>query len=151
MVKAFFYDGHMHKEINHTFIILIPNSDNPKSSIHYSLSAYAYKIIAYPKSKSGYMTIKLDMKITYDKVEWDFIKVILFKIGFHPKWIEWVIKKAFPQFQRIPNRCFESLSSFSWLLLWIPKEHPVLLSEVNNTFLYEHQCNIVSIALRLDG
>ena len=69
MVKAFFYDGHMLKEINHTLIILIPNSDNPKSSNHYSLSAYAYKIIAYPKSKSGYMTIKLDMKITYDKVE----------------------------------------------------------------------------------
>ena len=45
------------------------------------------------------MTIKLDMKITYDKLEWDFIKVILFKIGFHPKWIEWVMEKAFPQCQ----------------------------------------------------
>ena len=49
MVKAFFYNGHMLKEINKTFITLIPKSDNPESTNHFipiSLCNVSYKIIA---------------------------------------------------------------------------------------------------------
>ena len=49
MVKAFFFNGHMLKEINRTFNTLIPKSDNPESSNHYrsiSLCNSYYKIIA---------------------------------------------------------------------------------------------------------
>ena len=49
MVKALFYNGHMLKEINRTFITLIPKSDNPKSSNHYkpiNLCNVCYQIIA---------------------------------------------------------------------------------------------------------
>ena len=35
------------------------------------------------KGKSGYMVVKLDMEKAYDRLEWDFIKVILTKLGFH--------------------------------------------------------------------
>ena len=49
MVKAFFYNGHMLKEINKTFITLIPKSDDPESTNHFrpiSLCNICYKIIA---------------------------------------------------------------------------------------------------------
>ena len=43
------------------------------------------------KDKLGYMMVKLDMKKPYDRLEWGFIRAILSKIGFHIKWIEWVM------------------------------------------------------------
>ena len=32
------------------------------------------------------------MEKAYDRLEWGFIRVILFKMSFHLKWIEWVIE-----------------------------------------------------------
>ena len=49
MVKAFFYNGHMLKEINKTFIALIPKSKNLETSNHFktiSLCNVCYKILA---------------------------------------------------------------------------------------------------------
>ena len=42
------------------------------------------------KAKSIYMAVNLDMENSYDRLEWNFIKVVLTKLGFHPKWISWV-------------------------------------------------------------
>ena len=54
------------------------------------------------------MTIKLDMEKAYIRLEWDFIRVILSKIGFHPKWIEWVMESI-------------SIVSYSILINGIPE------------------------------
>ena len=140
MVKAFFFNGHLLKEINKTFITLIPKSDSPKTSNHFkpiSLCNVCYKIIAKSlanrikpllnkivsplqgefaprrlindnillaheimhsfkkkKGKSGYMAVRLDMEKDYDRFEWDSIRVIISKTGFHPKWIEWVMEES---------------------------------------------------------
>ena len=49
MVKVFFYNGHMLKKINRSFITLISKLDNLESSNHYrfiSLCIVWYKILA---------------------------------------------------------------------------------------------------------
>ena len=44
----------------------------------------AHEIMHSFKKKKG--------KSGYDRLEWGFIRVILFKMSFHLKWIEWVIE-----------------------------------------------------------
>ena len=128
------------KEINRTFIGLIPKLESPEASHHYrpiSLCNVSYKIIPKilanrvkpllnkiisplqgafapgrlilindnimlaheimhsfkkKKGKTGYMAVKLDMEKAYDRLEWEFIKAILTRLGFHPKWIGWVME-----------------------------------------------------------
>ena len=49
MVRAFFHNGHLLKEINTTFITLIPKLESPEASHHYRpicLCNVSYKIIA---------------------------------------------------------------------------------------------------------
>ncbi|CAA7061572.1 unnamed protein product [Microthlaspi erraticum] len=46
--------------------------------------------ISKAKKRSS-MAIKTDMTKAYDRVEWDFIKVVLERMGFHTKWIGWIM------------------------------------------------------------
>jgi hypothetical protein len=36
------------------------------------------------------MAVKIDMKKTFDRMEWSFILAILSKLGFHSTWINWI-------------------------------------------------------------
>ena len=38
------------------------------------------------------MAIKLDMSKAYNKVEWVFVENVMKKLGFHEKWIAWIMK-----------------------------------------------------------
>lgn len=42
-------------------------------------------------SKAYECALKLNMNKTYDRVEWDFLKEVLLKLGLDIKWIYWVM------------------------------------------------------------
>ena len=42
--------------------------------------------------KIGFMTMKLDMSKAYDRVERKFLLEIMDRMGFHFKWIGWILE-----------------------------------------------------------
>lgn len=38
----------------------------------------------------GYAALKIDMRKAYNRVEWEFVKGVMHKLGFSSKWIDWV-------------------------------------------------------------
>lgn len=42
------------------------------------------------KKKKGWI-LKLDLKTTFDHVDWSFLEKILTLVGFHAKWVEWMM------------------------------------------------------------
>lgn len=38
------------------------------------------------------MAVKMDMSEAYDRVEWDFVEQVLKRLGFHDRWINWIMQ-----------------------------------------------------------
>lgn len=50
-----------------------------------------HSIAKRKKGKAGLMVIKLDMSKAYDRVEWDYLKAIMGKMGFNERWISLIM------------------------------------------------------------
>ena len=38
------------------------------------------------------MAVKTDMSKAYDRLEWEFIRLVFERLGFHPQWIFWIME-----------------------------------------------------------
>ena len=39
------------------------------------------------------MALKLDISKAYDRLEWIFLQQIMEKMGFHPRWVSWIMER----------------------------------------------------------
>lgn len=44
------------------------------------------------QGRECYVAVKVDMSKAYDKVEWEFLKVVMIKLEFCDKWVQLVMK-----------------------------------------------------------
>lgn len=44
------------------------------------------------RGNAGYAAIRLDMSKAYDRVEWNFLKDMMIRLGFAPVWVELIMK-----------------------------------------------------------
>lgn len=46
------------------------------------------------KGAQGYMSLKMDMSKTYERLEWSFIELVMEKMGLNRKWIDIILNYA---------------------------------------------------------
>lgn len=55
----------------------------------------AFEIIHHMKRKDrdrwGHVALKIDINKAYDRIRWDYLELMLSKLGFAPRWIRWIM------------------------------------------------------------
>lgn len=104
--------GAFSHKLNNTDIALVPKKDNPSSMIDLrpiSLCNVVYNFVSKvlanrvrnaivaietvhhikckTQGKNGELALKIDIGKVFDKLEWNFLIVVLLKFGFDPQWV----------------------------------------------------------------
>ncbi|GJR59307.1 putative RNA-directed DNA polymerase [Tanacetum coccineum] len=105
-VREFFNNGQLLKEINHTFLALIPKVATPlKEVVSENQSAFipgrriTNNILITQELMHNYhrdrgpprCAFKVDIQKAYDMVDWKFLSNILNLFGFHKKMVKWIM------------------------------------------------------------
>lgn len=77
----------LHKFIFHLQSAFVPSQNILDNSI---LAHELFHTLKSKKGRGGLMAIKIDMEKAFDHMEWSFLLAIMGKLGFHPKWINWI-------------------------------------------------------------
>ncbi|XP_056691836.1 uncharacterized protein [Spinacia oleracea] len=106
-VREFFRTGVMLKQVNNTSVTLVPKIQNAscvKDFRPIACCSVVYKIISkilqleckvllvQLKHVSPRCMIKVDLKKSYDSLEWPFLKTMLSELGFPMKFVNWVMQ-----------------------------------------------------------
>lgn len=83
------------KVILHKCISLVQSAFVPGRSI-LDNAMIATEIIHFLKSKrrgkKGEVALKIDMSKAYDKVDWGYLKAVMFRLGFQERWVRWIMQ-----------------------------------------------------------
>nr|GEW63438.1 hypothetical protein [Tanacetum cinerariifolium] len=102
-VRDFFSNGQLLKEINHTFLTLIPKgirevvSDNqsafvPGRRISNNFWLREDLMHNYHSNRGPPRCVfKIDIQNSYDTVDWHFLEIILFRFGFLDAMVKWIM------------------------------------------------------------
>ncbi|XP_050211528.1 uncharacterized protein LOC126661709 [Mercurialis annua] len=96
-VKAFLDGALLPRGLNHTTITLIPKVSVPTSmdDLRPISLCPAHELTHYLKTRRENskfeLALMLDMSKAYERIEWNFVKKVMRKLGFDHQWIRWIM------------------------------------------------------------
>ena len=98
------------------------------------------------EEKESFMALKLDMSKAYDRVEWNFVEGVMKRLGFHEKWVGWIMKCITTISYSVlingeAHGCIVPSRGPSYLFLLCIEAFSAFIADANNS----HELNGISI------